>query len=263
MMDAIENLKNMPSIVAEGISKSYTVGSQTVHILKHLSLNIYPGELTLIVGPSGSGKSTLLSVLCGLLQPDEGSVIAAQKHLGKMTATQLDRFRLDYCGFVFQGFNLFPALTALEQVQLILGYFGRTGAQAARDALRALASVGLKERANFRPLELSGGEKQRVAIARALVKCPQFLFADEPTSALDRVSGQAVIDILRRVAHQDCATVLCVSHDPRLIEYADRIMYIDDGCITRDTRAPTSDSETLAASLFNDEVPYQILQTQP
>jgi putative ABC transport system ATP-binding protein len=142
---------------------------------------------------------------------------------------------------VFQGFNLFPALSALEQVMLPLGYMGVDDRAARERGRAALEEVGLTERMHLLPAELSGGEKQRVAIARALVKQPQLLFADEPTSALDAANGQIVIDTLRRIAHEHGTTVLCVSHDPRLVTHADRVLAMDDGAILGDRRIPHDD----------------------
>ncbi|AXI02409.1 ABC transporter ATP-binding protein [Aquirhabdus parva] len=225
-----------PSLIADKISKSFTSGLVSIQILSNLSLAILPNELTLISGPSGCGKSTLLSILSGLQHPDQGKTWALDQELSRSTKRELEYFRLHHTGFIFQGFNLFPALTACEQIELPLGYLGLTPAQCRARALEALHEVGLGHRVHQRPSALSGGEKQRVAIARALAKQPKFLFADEPTSALDAASGQVVINILRRIAHQRGATVLCVSHDHRLIQHADRILEMEDGAIHRDWR---------------------------
>ena len=225
-----------PSLQAVQLKKSYLSGVVRVHVLQGLDVDLYPGELSLISGPSGCGKSTLLSLLSGLLTPDSGKAFALGQDLESMSARELERFRLRNTGFVFQGFNLFPALTALEQVQLPLGYMGMKTSETKRRAQLALDEVGLSHRAHMRPAELSGGEKQRVAIARAMAKEPQLLFADEPTSALDAESGQRVIDILRRAARAHGTTVLCVSHDPRLVRHADRVLGMEDGAIRSDWR---------------------------
>lgn len=225
-----------PSLVASHIRKSFTVGKITQTVIGDCSLAILPGELTLIVGPSGSGKSTLLSMLSGLLHPDRGSVTAMDIELWRLDEDALDSFRLAHCGFVFQGFNLFGALTALENVLLPLQYLGVKGKAGRKRAQRALDEVGLASRMHLRPLELSGGEKQRVAIARALVKEPHFIFADEPTSALDTSNGQIVVDLLKRIASEHQATVLGVTHDPRLLSHADRVLHLEDGRIVRDIR---------------------------
>lgn len=225
-----------PSLEAVRLCKSFLSGVVQVQVLQGLSVSLYPGELSLISGPSGCGKSTLLSLMSGLQQPDSGQALALGQDLGRMRLRALEKFRLRYTGFVFQGFNLFPALTALEQVQLPLGYMGLNSRETLRRAKIALDEVGLSHRSHMRPAQLSGGEKQRVAIARAMAKEPQLLFADEPTSALDAESGQRVIDILHRAARNHGTTVLCVSHDPRLVRHADRVLGMEDGAIRSDWR---------------------------
>lgn len=220
-----------PSLEAVRLEKSFLSGVVQVHVLQGLSVSLYPGELSLISGPSGCGKSTLLSLLSGLQKPDGGQALALGQDLAKLSPRALEKFRLRYTGFVFQGFNLFPALTALEQVQLPLGYMGLKDSETLSRAKSALDEVGLSHRSHMRPAQLSGGEKQRVAIARAMAKEPQLLFADEPTSALDAESGQRVIDILHRAAVNHGTTVLCVSHDPRLVRHADRVLGMEDGAI--------------------------------
>lgn len=225
-----------PSIVGTLMARSFGNGATMIQVLKDLSLEIYPGELTLIIGPSGCGKSTLLAVLSGLLRPTAGRVLALGTDLWMQEQTAIDRFRLAHCGFVFQGFNLFTALTAHQQVMLPLNYADISGEEADRRAYEALDAVGLGMRAHLRPIELSGGEKQRVAIARALVKNPPLIFADEPTSALDKENGRRVIELLHTAARQRGASILCVSHDPRLIEHADRVVRLEDGSIQSDER---------------------------
>ena len=224
------------SLEALGVSKSFLSGEVRVNALQCLSVAMYPGQLTLISGPSGCGKSTLLSLLSGLQSPDTGQTFALGVPLGSLGKGRLERFRLLHTGFVFQGFNLFPALTAIEQVQLPLGYLGVAAAESARRAKAALEEVGMAQRFSAYPAQMSGGEKQRVAIARALAKQPQLLFADEPTSSLDAENGQIVIDILHRIAVTHGTTVLCVSHDPRLVRHADRVLTMEDGAIRNDWR---------------------------
>jgi len=232
------------ALVADALSKSFVTGAVRTDVLRSLSIEVAAGELTLVSGPSGCGKSTLLAILSGLLRPDEGRAFALGQDLARLKPVELERFRLQHTGFVFQGFNLFPALNALEQVMLPLGYLGLDNAAARRRASDALGEVGLGNRMQLKPAELSGGEKQRVAIARALAKEPQLLFADEPTSALDAANGQIVIDTLHRIARTHGATVLCVSHDPRLTVHADRVLAMEDGKILSDHRpaaAPVQD----------------------
>ena len=223
-----------PSLQAERLSKSFLSGVVRVQVLQELSISIYPAELTLISGPSGCGKSTLLSLLSGLQPADSGNARALGEDLSKLNKRALERFRLKHTGFVFQGFNLFPALTAKEQVQLPLGYMGFDDKRSAARAMQALTEVGMTHRANAYPAQLSGGEKERIAIARALAKEPERLFADEPTSALDADNGQKIIDILHGIARSHGTTVLCVSHDPRLVRHADRVLAMEDGAIRND-----------------------------
>ena len=232
-----------PTLASRSIAKAFTTGEIRTQVIRDSSLEVWPGELTLIAGPSGSGKSTLLSMLSGLLRPDTGHVFALKTDLWTLGDRELERFRLLHCGFVFQGFNLFNALTAFDNVVLPLQYLGVPGREVERRAQRALDEVGLCDRSHLRPAELSGGEKQRVAIARALVKEPALLFADEPTSALDKANGQIVIDLLKRIARRHGATVLGVTHDPRLLSHADRVIYLEDGAVVRDERNRPSPSE--------------------
>ncbi|WP_255494482.1 ABC transporter ATP-binding protein [Luteibacter sp. Sphag1AF] len=226
----------IPSLTAHGVARAFVSGRIRTNILHDLSIDLYAGELTLISGPSGCGKSTLLAVLSGLQRIDAGRVTALGNRIDEMGQRELERFRLLHTGFVFQGFNLFPALSALEQVELPLHYLGLPAKDVRERALRALEEVGMGARSRLRPTELSGGEKQRVAVARAMAKEPELLFADEPTSALDAANGQMVIDMLHRIARTHGTTVLCVSHDPRLLGHADRVLSMEDGRILSDRR---------------------------
>jgi putative ABC transport system ATP-binding protein len=218
-------------IRATGLVKTFKTGKLETQVLKGVDFSARHGELTMVMGPSGSGKSTLVAALSGLLRPDAGKVTAMGQDLWKLSPGKIDKFRLDHCGFIFQGFNLFAALTALQQVTIVLKYKGFDPKAARAKAEEALAEVGLTNRLNQRPAELSGGEKQRVAIARAISKQPQLLFADEPTSALDGENGQVVIRLLQRAAKEHGAAVICVTHDPRLEDFADRVIHIEDGII--------------------------------
>ena len=224
------------AVQAHGLIKSFKTGRTKIQVLKAVDFDADHGDVTMVMGPSGSGKSTLIAALSGLLRPDEGEVRALGQDLWKLRGGRLDKFRLDHCGFIFQGFNLFPALTAMQQVTTVLNYQGLSGRKARDMAAEALTEVGLGKRLHQRPSALSGGEKQRVAIARALAKRPQLLFADEPTSALDSENGQIVTGLLQRAAKQHGAAVICVTHDHRLEAYADRVISIDDGVITGDVR---------------------------
>ena len=232
------------AIECHGIAKAFTVGHVTQQVIKDCSLTVAAGEFTLIVGPSGSGKSSLLSMMSGLLRPDSGHVRALGIDLWSLGEASLDAFRLAECGFVFQGFNLFSSLTALDNVILAVQYQGVRAAVARQRALAALEEVGLAERAHLRPIELSGGEKQRVAIARALVKAPRLVFADEPTSALDGKNGRVVVDLLQRMVREHGTTVLGVTHDPRVIDRADRVIHLEDGRVVKDQRATNNEQAT-------------------
>jgi putative ABC transport system ATP-binding protein len=219
------------ALSAQGLVKRFKTGRNLVEVLKGVDFHARHGDVTMVMGPSGSGKSTLIAALSGLLKPDHGRVSAMGEDLWSRGAGRIDRFRLNHCGFIFQGFNLFPALTALQQVTTVLKYQGISREEARHIAINALDEVGLKPRMNQRPSQLSGGEKQRIAIARAIAKRPSLLFADEPTSALDSENGQIVIGLLRRAAVEHNAAVICVTHDPRLEAFAHRIVRIEDGRI--------------------------------
>ena len=237
------------ALTARGLVKRFKSGRNTVEILRGVDFDAMHGEVTMVMGPSGSGKSTLIAALSGLLRPDTGQVTALGEDLWSRRAGRIDRFRLDHCGFVFQGFNLFPALTALQQVTTVLKYRGVAKRPAREMAMASLAEVGLESRAHQRPAALSGGEKQRVAIARALAKRPKLLFADEPTSSLDGENGQIVTQLLQRAAKEHGAAVICVTHDPRLEAFADRIVHLEDGRILDDRRhAATSPTPVLVGA---------------
>jgi putative ABC transport system ATP-binding protein len=231
-----------PALSARNLCKSYRNGDSRMDILKGIDLTARCGELTLLMGPSGSGKSTLMAVLAGLSRPDRGMVSILGQPIVDLGENDLTALRLWHCGFIFQNPNLFGALTALDQVRLVLQLTGAPASDIDTRAWQSLKEVGLGDRAHLKPSAMSGGEKQRVAIARALVKRPTLLFADEPTSALDRNNGDLVIRILRRIAHRNGAAVLCVTHDSRLVAHADRIVTIDDGRIVTDERPDTRDT---------------------
>jgi putative ABC transport system ATP-binding protein len=218
-------------IEAGGIAKAYGDGAQRVDALKPMDFVVHRGEFVMVAGPSGSGKSTLLAIVSGLLTPSQGVVRVLNRDLASLSRDAFDRFRLENFGFVFQGFHLLPALTALEQVSIVLQRQGLQKDAARSRAQASLEQMGLGARLANRPAELSGGEKQRVAIARALAKRPQIIFADEPTSALDSENGRQVTRLLRSAAVNDGSTVVCVTHDPRLIEHASRVLRMEDGAL--------------------------------
>ncbi len=219
------------AIVARGVEMVFQSGSQRFQALKNIDLDVYRGDIQLLMGPSGSGKTTLLSILGGILTPTAGSVSLLGQDLTRMSRSQLARFRLKNIGFIFQEFNLFPALTALENIVVALEMKGMKGRSAKQEALRLLEQVELEGKASSLPRDLSGGQKQRVAIARSLAGDPQFIMADEPTAALDSRSGQAVVALLRKLAKEHNRTVVMVTHDTRIIEEADRVVHIEDGLL--------------------------------
>jgi len=221
--------KTTEAIKAKGIKMVFESGSGEYHALKGVDLQVHPGEIQLLMGPSGSGKTTLLSILAGMLTPTSGSVKLLGEEITWMSRSELARFRRDNIGFIFQGFNLFQALSALENVEVALNIKGIRGRQAKKEAQKLLEQVGLADKVKELPRDLSGGQKQRVAIARALVGHPHLIMADEPTAALDSHSGHAAIELLRFLAKEEGSTVLIVTHDPRITDVADRILYLEDG----------------------------------
>lgn len=233
-------MNSLSAISVRGVYRSYVQGGAVNRVLNGISVDINPSELTLIMGPSGSGKSTLLAVMSGLSRPDAGEVFVSDTAIWSLSDKGLDDFRLKHCGFIFQGFNLFSALTALEQVMLPLNYVKHVIKNPRQEAIAILQAVGLNEKMYLRPQALSGGEKQRVAIARAMVKKSDLIFADEPTSSLDSENGQVIISLLHRAAREYGTTVVAVTHDARLLPYADRVISIEDGVILSDERKNTS-----------------------
>jgi putative ABC transport system ATP-binding protein len=223
-------IQEQPTFRGERLSRSYGSGDMKTMALNEVSLDLFRGQIALLMGPSGSGKSTLLSVLSGLLRPDSGQVLALEHDLWALTDKEREYFRLRHFGFIFQGYNLFPALTARQQLELVLRWGEGAGRrESRRRAEEMLDLLGLGKKMLLRPGQLSGGEKQRVAIGRALIKNPTFCFADEPTSALDWSHGEQVIELLRAAAHDRKATILVVSHDPRLVPFADQVCHLEDG----------------------------------
>jgi putative ABC transport system ATP-binding protein len=221
-----------PSVAeALGVSKSYRLGASTVPAVRDVSLSVSTGELVALAGPSGSGKSTLLHLIGCLDRPDTGEIRLGELRVSHLPAGRLAAIRRDRLGFVFQTFNLVPVLTARENVEypLLLGTTSRTERRARVDEL--LQRVGLADKHGRRPRELSGGERQRVAIARALVNRPALVLADEPTANLDSATGGAVLDLMDDLRERLGVAFLFASHDPRLIERMDRVIYLRDGSL--------------------------------
>ncbi|MGB3494461.1 MAG: ABC transporter ATP-binding protein [Elainellaceae cyanobacterium] len=219
------------AIAARNIDMVFRSGKQVYPALQDISLDVMAGEVQLLMGPSGSGKTTLLSILAGILTPTSGHVSILNCDITSMNRRQLAQFRLETIGFIFQGFNLFPALTASENVEVALEVKGYRRSESRKEAHALLEQVGLGHKTKSYPRDLSGGQKQRVAIARALSANPPIIMADEPTAALDSTSGHEVITLLRTLAKEGGTTVLMVTHDPRIVDIADRVTHLEDGKI--------------------------------
>jgi putative ABC transport system ATP-binding protein len=220
-----------PVVRARNITKELGSGAGKVHALKGVSVELNPGELTLLMGPSGSGKTTLLSIIGCILTATTGSVEIAGEETTNLDAEGLARLRRRSIGFIFQNYNLFPTLTALENVRLALDVRGEAAAKAIERSRSALEEVGLAHKLHSYPSNMSGGEQQRVAVARALAGAPSLILADEPTAALDTENGKAVMALMAKISKGSSRAVLAVTHDPRTLPYADRIIRIEDGLI--------------------------------
>ena len=220
-----------PIIRIRGLKKVYRVGEERVRALNGVDLDIYPGEFVCIIGRSGSGKSTLLNMMAGLEKPSRGSIVIAGEHLEKMNEKQLVDFRLRHIGFIFQQFNLFPSMTALENVTMPLVYRGVSARKRKAAALKMLKDLGLSKHVNHKPSQMSGGQQQRVGIARALVSNPEVIFADEPTGNLDSRTSEEILSLIQAMAKRDNHTLVMVTHDPSVAAHADRVVNILDGLI--------------------------------
>jgi len=221
----------MAVLEADQVTKTFDEGREAVPVLKGVSLQLEPGEIVTLEGPSGSGKTTLLSILGAILTPTGGRVVVNGHEIVASRANDLAAIRRQAIGFVFQQFNLFPALSALENVEYALNIKGMNGGGARREAEAALDAVGLAERKHFLPRDLSGGQKQRVAVARALAGRPPILLADEPTANLDSQVGLQILEMFRDLAKRDARALLIVTHDPKVRGIADRVLRIRDGLL--------------------------------
>jgi putative ABC transport system ATP-binding protein len=216
-----------PILQIRNLVKTYGSGANAVQALRGVNMDVHKGEVLVLMGPSGSGKTTLVSIMGGILSATSGSVLLEGREIVNTRQRDLPALRRDNYGFIFQGFNLFPALTALENVAIMCKLKNvKDPNQHARDLLER---VGLGAKLRSYPADLSGGQKQRVAIARALAGEPKIILADEPTAALDSVSGRTVLEILSGLAKDKGRAVVIVTHDPRVLDYCDRIIHIDDG----------------------------------
>lgn len=221
------------AVRCDGITKTYGTGEARVEALRGIDLEVYPGELLMLVGPSGCGKTTLISVIAGILEHDEGDCELFGRNLQKLSRKELVAYRGKNIGFVFQAFNLVPSLTIAENTAIPLLLNGMPMDQALIRAVRCLDEVGLKGRENSLPSGLSGGQQQRVALSRALVHNPRLVVCDEPTSALDHGTGRRVMDVLKKIAVSNDRALIIVTHDARIFDYADRIAHMDDGKIDK------------------------------
>ncbi len=220
---------NEALIHCRDVRKSYGAGDSAVHALRGIDLDVDGGEILMMMGPSGSGKTTMLSIMGAILKATSGSVKLMGQEVVGMAESRLPDVRLKNIGFIFQGFNLFPALTARENVETALTLKGVSGRESRRRAAELLDMVGLGERMHHHPADLSGGQKQRVAIARALAGDPRIILADEPTAALDSQSGKTVMEILSTLARDRGRAVVIVTHDSRVLDYGTRRIHIADG----------------------------------
>lgn len=226
------------AISVRELTKTYSSGAAAVRALDRVNLEVHGGEMMMLMGPSGSGKTTLLSIMGCILRPTSGGVRIHGREIANLGEGELPQVRLDHIGFIFQGFNLFPTLTAGENIVLALDLKGIRGKRAKQRAASLLEQVDLSDKYYEFPANLSGGQKQRVAIARALAGEPGIILADEPTAALDSHSGRVVMEMLRDLAHERERAVVIVTHDNRVLEYADRIVHIEDGRIAEHSAVP-------------------------
>jgi putative ABC transport system ATP-binding protein len=217
----------------KGITKVYPIGNRELEVLRGIDLNIAQGELVAIMGPSGSGKSTMLNLIGCLDKPTAGKYYLDGKEVSRLSSGELAAIRGKKIGFVFQTFNLLPRISALANVELGMRYAGGSDRQL---AMEALEKVGLSERANHRPTELSGGEQQRVAIARAIVKNPPLILADEPTGNLDSHSGEEIISILTTLHAEQGITLLMITHDTNIAHHCQRIIHLKDGQVVTEEK---------------------------
>lgn len=238
-----------PAIAVRELRKKYEEGSTGTLALRGVDLDVHAGELLMLVGPSGSGKTTLLSIMGCILAATSGSVRIAGREVVGLNEKQLPALRLEHIGFIFQGFNLFPTLTAGENVELMLDLKGISVVQANKRAHELLEQVGLKEKYGSFPADLSGGQKQRVAIARALAGDPGIILADEPTAALDSHTGRTVMEMMSDLAHKRNRAVVIVTHDSRVLNFADRIVKIEDGAIATGPEAEITPPQLLTENV--------------
>lgn len=258
-------MENPAVLSLRKVNKIYGKGDAAVHAAKDIELEARAGEVTLIMGPSGSGKTTLLSMSGVLLRPTSGEIIIDDQDITKLSERQLAKIRLKNIGFVFQAFNLLASLTVLENVEFSYNLLGIRGKKAREGSTDILNELGLGKRLRHYPDEISGGEKQRVALARALAAKPKLILADEPTGNLDSKSGHQVVGLLQQIAKERKSAVVVVSHDMRIMDIADRMLWLEDGMLSEDGFKMTVDpvcgmklrkDETTHSVVYNNEEYY-------
>lgn len=227
-------------IRTENLTKTFVLGKEKVTALNDVSISVEKGQICAVLGTSGSGKSTLLNMLAGLERPTSGAVYIGRHRIDKMTERELTLFRQKFTGFVFQSYNLIPSLTALENVAMPLMFKGIGKQEREARALEMLRLVGLENRKNHRPSEMSGGQQQRAGIARAFVSNPRVIFADEPTGNLDSETTKNVMELVCGLVHENNSTMILVTHDNGVASYADKIITITDGKVTNENQGETS-----------------------
>ena len=219
------------AIELRDISKAYGPAGNREYALRDATLDVIEGEMLMLMGPSGSGKTTLLSIMGCILKPTSGTMTVAGQDVANLSERAKGRIRLENIGYIFQEYNLFPTLNVLENVMVALDLRGYGRREARKAALETLASVGMDDKASAKPMTLSGGQKQRLAIARALAGSPRVILADEPTAALDSENGRQVMELMHSLAKSGDKAVVVVTHDPRTVDFADRIVTIEDGLL--------------------------------
>ncbi|MFF4528960.1 ABC transporter ATP-binding protein [Streptomyces sp. NPDC001407] len=256
-MQTRDDIQPATAVRLEAVEKIYGKGDNQVAALKKLSMSFGTGTFTAVMGPSGSGKSTFLHCAAGLDQPTSGSVTVGGTDLAQLDEVQLTKLRRERIGFIFQSFNLLPALTVLQNITLPLKLAGKRPNKS--QILMVVNRVGLAERINHLPGELSGGQQQRVAIARALVTKPAVVFADEPTGALDTRTAGAVLTLLRESVNSIGQTLVMVTHDPVAASYADRVVFLADGQFAGELHRPTADAVAARMTRLGawDDEPYE------
>jgi putative ABC transport system ATP-binding protein len=237
------------TLAASDVHKSFGSGPHRSPVLRGVSMEAARGETVFLVGPSGSGKTTLLSILGCIMTPDRGGLEVLGREVAGMAAKELTAFRRDNLGFIFQSFNLFPTLSAQDNVALALAIRHVPIRAASERAADLLNQVGLWHRRKARPAQMSGGECQRVAVARALADNPAIVFADEPTASLDAENGQAVMKLLTHLVRERAGTLMVVTHDNRIFPYADRILRLEDGCMAHEWVPDAGEPATPGAGL--------------